>query len=137
MTRQDWHSASAWRTPRHAYCCVHDVACILTVAIQAEHIMRTTPLYGFLYHAKVLEVDVVDAADVTPDAFWQRYVVRTILCPVHSGSFAGSVADWRHALCRDLRSLFSCRLTTGQWWSVTPCPQRWAGPRRWIGARLR
>ena len=25
---------------------------------------------------QVLEVDIVDAADITPDAFWQRYAVR-------------------------------------------------------------
>lgn len=27
-------------------------------------------------HPQVLDVDVVDAADLTPDAFWQRYAVR-------------------------------------------------------------
>jgi hypothetical protein len=35
-----------------------------------------TSAHMLCQHPQVLDVDIVDAADITPDAFWQRYAVR-------------------------------------------------------------
>lgn len=87
-----------------------------------------------LYHyPQVLDVDTVDAADITPDAFWQRYAVRP--CTAHTQYCR--TATVMAAFCNIKSHVPSCSRRTDQYWSAVPCPRRWGGAQSWTGARLR